>query len=112
MTEPLKMFFKDLERELATLATRIALAKDPHKEDIEHFLKDLESWTLKAGDMGSPWTDSLRNYIWEIKTNIKEGKPLEPVIEKIMRLIIQASENLSQLLSEIEDPRDTAGSSH
>ena len=108
MTEPLKMFFKDLERELATLATRIALTNELPKEEIERFLKDLESWTLKAGDVGSPWTESLRNRVREIEVNIREGKPMEYTLEKIMRLIIQASEHLSRHLSECDVPKNVA----
>jgi hypothetical protein len=59
---------------------------------------ELEGWASRAGALGGVWPAEIDSRARVIGDAIRSGQALSNVTEKLMRLIITASENLNQFV--------------
>jgi hypothetical protein len=95
LSEELEFLKRDLNRELAELSARLAMAGSMDALEILNCGLELEGWASRAGAMGGVWQEEVDSRARVIGEGIRAGQALPGVRDKLMRLIITASENLN-----------------
>jgi hypothetical protein len=102
LNEELEFLKRDLNRELAEFSSRLALAGSMDANEISNCGLGLEGWASRAGALGGAWPAEIACRARVIGEGISAGLALPNVTEKLMRLIIMASENLNQFAEDAE----------
>jgi len=82
---------KELEQELATMGTRIAMVKSPDGETIRAFCLGLEKWLVRAQALDKTWPEIFIARVRELIKNLDSGWPAEQVLVRAMTLMIEVS---------------------
>ena len=98
MSEEWEFLKRDLNRELAELSARLAAARPGDSGEILNCGLELEGWASRAGALGGVWQAEIDSRARVIGEGVRAGQALPNVTEKLMRLIITASEHLNQFI--------------
>ncbi len=96
MSEELESLKKDLNRELAGLAGRLTLAGARETREVLNCGLELESWLSRAQALGGAWQSETVSRVIAVNAGISAGHSLVNATDRLMRLIIRASEHLNQ----------------
>jgi len=96
LNEDLEILKRELNRELAEFSARLAMADAGAANEILNCGLELEGWASRAGALGGVLQAEINSRARVIGEGIRAGQALSNVTEKLMRLIITASENLNE----------------
>ena len=103
MSEDFEGLKRELNGELADLSARLARGGQIAVLEVLNCGLELEGWASRAGALGGVWQMETAAQARVVGEAIRAGQPLTNATERLMRLIIRASENLNQLV-EYEEP--------
>lgn len=113
MTREISKLLRELDSELASLGARMAMGQETDLRMLLNYSLDLERWLSRAKVLDGTWQDELIRRTRIVGEGLRQGRTLDYGLERLMRLIILASENLdlSQLpLEQEEADGDAEGS--
>ncbi len=94
MSQDLEVTQINLGRELAELSARLAPGGILEAREVLNCGLELEGWLSRAEDLGGVWQVELAVRARAVGDRIRSGHSLENGVERLMRLMILASENL------------------
>jgi hypothetical protein len=102
LSEDLEVLKRELNGELAELSARLARSSRIKALEVLDCGLVLEGWASRAGALGGAWQAETAAQARVIGEAIRAGQSLTNATERLMRLIITASENLNQLVGDEE----------
>jgi len=84
----------ELDSELASLASRMALAQGVNLRSLLNYTLDLERWLSRAKALDGDWQAEMIDQVRAVGESLREGRSLDYGLERMMRLVILASEHL------------------
>jgi hypothetical protein len=96
LSEEWELLKMELNRELAELSDRLAASGSKDFHEILNCGLELEGWASRAGALGGFWQAEIDSRAKVLGEGVRAGQALSNATEKLMRLIISASENLNQ----------------
>jgi hypothetical protein len=103
LNEDLDALKGELNGELALLSARLAQSGQVAALEVLNCGLELEGWASRAGALGGAWQTETAAQARVVGEAIRAGQSLTNATERLMRLIIQASENLNRF-AEDEEP--------
>jgi hypothetical protein len=94
VSQDLEVLKRSLRRELAELSARLTLGGILETWEVLNCGLELEGWLSRAEGLGGAWPGELTARARTIGERIRSGHSLENGLERLMRLMILASENL------------------
>ena len=93
-SQDLEALKRSLSRELAELSARLTLGGVLEAREVLNCGLQLEGWLSRAEGLGGAWQGEQAARARVIGERIRSGHSLENGLERLMRLMILASENL------------------
>jgi hypothetical protein len=98
----------DLDSELASLGSRMALAQGVNLRTLLNYTRELERWLSRAKALDGDWQAEMIDQVRAVSERLREGRSMDYGLEHMMRLVILASEHLdlSRIPMEPEKPNE------
>lgn len=84
----------ELDSELASLGSRMALAKEMNLRTLLNYTLELERWLSRAKALEGDWQAEMIDQARAAGEGLRAGRSLDDGLERLMRLVILASEHL------------------
>ncbi len=96
MREPTAAFFRDLERELARLGSKLSQTYGSAPNVILDICVEMEVWLNRIQELDSFWPAPIRDRVRFLGDQLLKGNPPPDIYNQMIRLMIQASEKLEE----------------
>lgn len=97
MNQDNEFLLRELNRELAAISARLVQARELEARTILNAGFELERWLSRALALGGIWQRKASARVRVLGEEVRLGGSLENGLERLMRLLVESSENLSRV---------------
>jgi len=104
--DELRKLLRELDSELESLGARMAMAKEVDLRMVLNYTLDLERWLSRAKAFEGSWQEDLIRRVRIVGEGLRSGRTMEYGLERLMRIIILASEKMDWSQLRFPEPTD------
>ncbi len=95
-------WLEQMEKDLNTLGTQVALNNAGNSLELRAFMKNMEAWAVKAKERRIQWAGPVLEELHNLGHQLDSGSACEHILLKLMHLVIESSRNLYHVRLDME----------